>query len=205
MVKRDAEKTRRSILHAAEAVFADKGFAGASLSDIANGASVTKSLIHHHFGSKEEVWRQVKASRFSEFARQQLNNMAEQDSFEDFVRQGARSYFSFLRDNPNVIRLFWWSQAEQGFSLHPERDRMMHQAAQLLLQQGVAHIRRFQKRGDIRLDVDAALVYASFVGLMRHWFVARRDYGLGEDEASAERYLETVIMLFLEGIRTRDS
>ena len=66
--KRNPEATRNSILDAAEALFVSKGFAAASLSDIARRAAVTKSLIHHHFGSKEALWDQCKKRRMSHYA-----------------------------------------------------------------------------------------------------------------------------------------
>lgn len=53
--QRDAEKTRAAILSAATALFADKGFIGASISDIADIVGVSKSTIYHYFASKESI------------------------------------------------------------------------------------------------------------------------------------------------------
>ncbi len=69
--RRDPEATRLAILDAAEAIFVEKGFAAASMSDIAARAVVTKSLIHHHFGSKEELWVEVKRRSVEEYAKAQ--------------------------------------------------------------------------------------------------------------------------------------
>jgi AcrR family transcriptional regulator len=46
-------------LRAAERLFADKGYARVSMSDIAKAAGVSKGLIYHHFPSKEELLRQI--------------------------------------------------------------------------------------------------------------------------------------------------
>ena len=48
----DPEGTRAAILEAARRIFVERGPAAVALSEIAEASGVTKSLIHHHFGSK---------------------------------------------------------------------------------------------------------------------------------------------------------
>lgn len=50
-----AEATRTGVLMAAAAVFERKGFAGATISDILDEASVTKGALYFHFDSKEAL------------------------------------------------------------------------------------------------------------------------------------------------------
>lgn len=54
-----SETTRDRILDAAEALFADRGYYAAPMRDIAAAADVPTSLITHHFGTKEELFREV--------------------------------------------------------------------------------------------------------------------------------------------------
>ena len=51
--------TKDRILDAAEQLFADRGFAGASMRDITNRAGVNLSVIYYYFQSKEELFRAV--------------------------------------------------------------------------------------------------------------------------------------------------
>ena len=51
---RDKERTRRTILEAAERLFSERG-ANVSLADIAVGAGVTKGGLMHHFPSREAL------------------------------------------------------------------------------------------------------------------------------------------------------
>lgn len=53
----DAEQTKTAILDAALAVFADRGFEGASIRDITGSIGVGHNLVRHYFGSKEDLWR----------------------------------------------------------------------------------------------------------------------------------------------------
>ncbi|SDO81669.1 regulatory protein, tetR family [Nakamurella panacisegetis] len=48
--------TRRQILDSARKVFAGHGFAKASIRRIAAGAGVDPALVHHYFGSKDELF-----------------------------------------------------------------------------------------------------------------------------------------------------
>ncbi|CAO3437929.1 TetR family transcriptional regulator C-terminal domain-containing protein [Azospirillum doebereinerae] len=47
------------ILKAAELVFAEAGFAGATMADIADKAGLPKANLHYYFGTKEELYRAV--------------------------------------------------------------------------------------------------------------------------------------------------
>lgn len=52
---RDAVNSKNSILNAAEKLFAEKGFDGARVSEIADEAGVNKALIYYYFDSKEDI------------------------------------------------------------------------------------------------------------------------------------------------------
>ncbi|WP_329062345.1 TetR/AcrR family transcriptional regulator [Amycolatopsis sp. NBC_01480] len=56
-------RTRAQLLDAAAQVFARKGFAGASVDDIAAQAGFTTGALYSHFSSKEEVFIELLASR----------------------------------------------------------------------------------------------------------------------------------------------
>jgi AcrR family transcriptional regulator len=51
-----APDTRAAILAAARTLFADGGFAGTSMRSIATAAGVDAALVHHYFGSKDDLF-----------------------------------------------------------------------------------------------------------------------------------------------------
>jgi AcrR family transcriptional regulator len=59
-------RTRAALLDAAAEVFARKGFAAATLDEIAEAAGFTRGAFHHHFASKEELFLAVIARRDEE-------------------------------------------------------------------------------------------------------------------------------------------
>jgi AcrR family transcriptional regulator len=59
---------RERILNAAEAVFAEHGYAGTSFRQIVERAQVTQALVTYYFGSKEALYREVFLRRGREIA-----------------------------------------------------------------------------------------------------------------------------------------
>lgn len=55
--KEDAEKTRQSLLDAAERVFLRRGVAGSSLEEIAKEAGLTRGAVYWHFENKFAIFR----------------------------------------------------------------------------------------------------------------------------------------------------
>ena len=55
----DAEASRANILDVALIEFADKGFSGARIDEIAEKTNTSKRMIYYHFGSKEGLYQAV--------------------------------------------------------------------------------------------------------------------------------------------------
>jgi AcrR family transcriptional regulator len=53
------DRTARALVLAARQAFAERGFAGASVRDIARAANANPALIRYHFGSKEGLYQRV--------------------------------------------------------------------------------------------------------------------------------------------------
>lgn len=53
----DSGATRRRILESAVTRFSGHGLDGASIREIARDADVSLAMVHHYFGSKDELYR----------------------------------------------------------------------------------------------------------------------------------------------------
>src|SRR5215475_8008014 len=60
--RRDAAATRAAILASAQRAFAQSGYDGAGVREIAAGAGVTAMLVNRYFGSKEKLFAEVLAA-----------------------------------------------------------------------------------------------------------------------------------------------
>lgn len=102
----DPAKTRETILASALSIFAEKGYTGSSIGDIAAKAGVPKSLVQYHFGSKEDLWQACVASRAAPMIAELDRFLAgESTNVVDLV--SAR--FDVLRHNPELARLLAWA------------------------------------------------------------------------------------------------
>jgi TetR/AcrR family transcriptional regulator len=66
VINSDASSKER-ILHAAQSIFANKGFEGARVDEIAKSAGVNKALIYYYFKSKEEILHALLHHAIEEF------------------------------------------------------------------------------------------------------------------------------------------
>jgi TetR/AcrR family transcriptional regulator len=193
--KHDPEGSRAAILDAAGRLFLARGFAGASMSEIAKTSRVTKSLIHHHFGSKEALWREIKRQRFVGYHARQLALFASQGPSVALLRESMRVYFGFLRDDPDTVRLLSWVQLEG--------DRELNERVQELRDAGIEHIKAAQAAGVLRCDLPAPFILVTFVGLVRAWF-SDPARATAADSTEADAYLECAWALFSSGVLAND-
>ncbi len=193
---RDADATRARILDAATRLFIEHGFAAVSMRRLAEASDVTKSLIHHHFGNKEQLWEEVKETAFQTYARkqQEMLETAEQSDAELLV-SSVRAYFSFLRENPGVVRLFAWT--------HLEEDQTCGRSDRDLVALGARRIREAQEQGLLRADVNPTHVVTLFVNACTHWFEARSHHSEWEGIGTDDEYLEDFIRILMEGLTPR--
>ena len=59
-------ETRGEIMRRAEQIFANVGYAGASLDMIADEVGIRRPSVLHHFGSKREIFNRVEQAIFEE-------------------------------------------------------------------------------------------------------------------------------------------
>jgi AcrR family transcriptional regulator len=69
--------TKEQIINVAERLFAERGFAGATLRNVVSEAGVNLAAVHYHFGSKEGLFRAVVARFARPVVEQELNLLSE--------------------------------------------------------------------------------------------------------------------------------
>jgi len=202
---RNPEATRAAILDAAEEVFLERGYAAAPLSAIANNAGVTKSLLHHHFESKQNLWAEVKQRRFKHYADVQMAMIRESrdDEGTQVLRDSFEFYFRFLQKNPELVKIMAWVFLEQEAN-----EDVCLKMDDELMDAGAERIKLGQERGYLRDDVDPRLLLFTFLGICQHWFQDRHHVlgHLGPDipeEVIDEKYLRDAIKIFFEGVLPR--
>src|SRR5260370_12564575 len=97
--------TARRIVATAEQIFAEEGLAGARMDDIARSAKVNKALLYYYFRSKEELFRFVLETLFSQLRAGVVAQHAIQMSPGKRLAAVIDNFFDFVRAHPNYPRL----------------------------------------------------------------------------------------------------
>jgi len=102
----DADETRRRILAAATAEFAEHGLAGARVDRIATAAGCSKERLYAHFGDKEALFTAVLNRSFAALGEAAAPPFATAPDF-------AVAIFDHLVAHPENHRLLGWARLEQ--------------------------------------------------------------------------------------------
>nr|WP_208297504.1 TetR/AcrR family transcriptional regulator [Actinophytocola oryzae] len=102
---RDAERTRAEIIEVATREFADKGFAGARVDEIAAKMSTTKRMIYYYFGNKEHLYIEVLEHAYAGIRALEQDLDVEHLDPVDAMRQLAELTFDHHESHPDFIRL----------------------------------------------------------------------------------------------------
>lgn len=122
------EKSKEKILKIAASEFAERGFSGARVDEIARVAGVPKSLIYYHFKSKEEIL-EVLLRNFLEEYEQILSSVTEGYQGEAFKTRIKEVYYDFGEKNVDLIRVLWMD------ALKKNNDKpLVYQMIQSLMQ-----------------------------------------------------------------------
>lgn len=196
----DPEATRSAILTSARRTFMEKGVARTTLSEIARASSVTKSLIHHHFGSKEELWNEVKRDTFRPYFEGILEIIRGEEDDLSCLANAITFMFRFYKERPELSRLMTL--------MHWEDDRSCVALEETVVREGIERLRRAQADGKLRDDIDPWVLQTSFLNLITGWFLMRPrvsrwgDFDLDDPQVD-ETYLQQMLALFMEGVQPR--
>jgi TetR/AcrR family transcriptional regulator len=120
--KRDSRKAREAILDAAEAVFAQHGFAGARIDAIANASGYNSGLLFRYFGDKlglyAEVLKRVDrevdellAHVFMPLLNDEVT-VSHAPQFRPFLETMIKTFFDYLLEHPRIVSILTWEMAE---------------------------------------------------------------------------------------------
>lgn len=104
---RSVEETRAAIQAAALKLFAERGFEGAALRDIAAAAGVEHSLVRYHFTDKSTLWRAALRSLIDQMnagRRADWRGTYGQPLLERF-KQALRDYVGYCARHPEHARI----------------------------------------------------------------------------------------------------
>jgi len=160
-----SEQTRDAILEAARFQFAEKGFDGVGVRDIALGAGVNAALVIRYFGSKEKLFVETLSgsSSLEGLFEGPLENLGERLARYAFAKSGRDPMLTLLRSTSSesasvLLKVALDEQFIEPLSARLEgehrRTRAGLIAAQIL---GLSVLRQMVGSDALELEPDAAL------------------------------------------------
>jgi TetR/AcrR family transcriptional regulator len=206
--RRDPEASRRALLNAAVAEFAEKGLAGARVDEIALRAGVNKQLVYHHFGNKDDLYRAALEEVYAGIRnREQALQLADLPPVAAMERLVGFS-FDYLAEHPEFIALLNDENRQGARHLQgSERLTAMHSPLVGLVRETLD---RGKRAGVFRDDVDPVNLYVSIAGLSYFFFSNNRTlsaiFGVKLDSArSVAARRRHVIAFALAALRPVDN
>ena len=125
-----AAQRRAQILAAAQEVFAQRGYHGSSLDEIAQASGTSKALIYEHFDSKRSLHETLLAEHAGELMRRFAANAAQGASGEERLRSGVDAFFGWVQERPDAWRALFRDSADP--ELAPMIGRLQAQTTQAI-------------------------------------------------------------------------
>jgi AcrR family transcriptional regulator len=149
---RDAERTRAEILAVATREFADKGYDGARVDEIAAKTSTTKRMLYYYFGNKEKLYIAVLEQAYAGIrALEQTLDVDHLDPAEA-MRKLAELTFDHHEAHPDFIRLVTIENIHRAE--HIARSSALSGLANPALEVLTRILERGRAAGLFRRDVD---------------------------------------------------
>jgi AcrR family transcriptional regulator len=128
---------RETLMHAAEAVLAERGVHGTTLRDVAKAAGVSHAAPYHHFASLNDLLAAVAERGFIALGDAMEQASALTDTHERLLRVGE-AYVRCARAQPTRFRLMFAPQLTQA-ATYPALQTASHRAFGLLMAAACAH------------------------------------------------------------------
>ena len=168
--RRDAVGTREALLAAGTELFAEHGYDGVPVADIARRAGVNKAMINYHFGGKRPLYVAIVNATFAEIVAS-VERLAEAPRPAPELLRELIAVVSdgVTRHHPHFCTMMLREVLAGGAHLEPVlvvQPARMLAAVQRIVARGV-------REGDFR-PVDPVLTHLSLVGGLVFFFATRR-------------------------------
>lgn len=164
----ERESARDVLLAAARAAFAERGFDGARVDDIARRAQLNKQLVYHYFGSKDGLYAAVLRSVYAEIRDREQALHLDNLPAEEAMRRLVEFSFDFLQANPDFVAIIMAENMQGGRHLASagplaEVNRPILDLMRKTLARGTAE-------GTFRPGLDPLHLYLSVAGMSFFYF-----------------------------------
>jgi AcrR family transcriptional regulator len=192
---------RERILAAAIRAFSEIGYAGSTTAGIARAAGVAQPLVHHHFGSKDGLWRAAVDAVFADIPKLRTGGESPRETIMSVVDE----FVGFVAAHPEATRIV----AREGAAPTPRLEYLLKRYLHGPFREIVDVFRAAQIGGIIPVDVRPELCLFLILGAGSHLFdvsaLAERSQGIDTTAAWTREAFRALMRTVLEqGLFRRD-
>jgi AcrR family transcriptional regulator len=188
--------TRERLLAAARSAFAESGFHGASVEEIASRAGFSTGALYSNFDGKEDLFLVLMEREIEEHAREIAEAVNVRESVAERATGGAQRWMTMIDREPQLLLLFmeFWAYGVRDASVRPKVAERFAQVRRLLTKLIEEGAREFELELALPADQLAVAVDALADGIARQ--------RLADPEAVPDELMGTVLaMLFSAATR----
>lgn len=108
--KGEGHARRAEILAAAERIFVEQGYEGATIRKIADEVGLSSTALYMHFSEKSEILLEICRQAFEALLEANQTIVAEAATPEERLRRMMQAYVDFGFANPNAYRLVYMTR-----------------------------------------------------------------------------------------------
>jgi TetR/AcrR family transcriptional regulator len=169
--KADSERTKAAILAAARTEFAQNGYAGARVDEIADRANVNKHVIYYHFDSKDGLFKSALELCYQEMLGNNLAYLASvsESAPLDALSNLIRHLFDRISGHREVVALILEENRHEGRHV---RDSVLPNRSVLPLLQFLK--RTFdagERAGEFRKHIDTEQFFLDIISMCMFYFM----------------------------------
>jgi len=102
-----ASARRELIARAAAEVFAERGYRGASVDEIARRSGVTPPVVYDHFDSKQELYRSLLEAHFADLREVWQQNFVGAEPPRERIARSFDAWFAYVEQHPFAGRVLF--------------------------------------------------------------------------------------------------
>jgi AcrR family transcriptional regulator len=102
-----AAARRETIARAATEVFAERGYRGASIEEIARRSGVTPPVVYDHFESKQALYRSLLEAHFADLRQVWAEHFGGEAPPADRVASSFDAWFAYIEEHPFAGRMLF--------------------------------------------------------------------------------------------------
>jgi AcrR family transcriptional regulator len=170
-----SSERRAQLIDVGRAVFAKRGFEGASMEEIADRAKVSKPVVYEHFGGKEGLYAVV-VDREMDYVVRRVVEAIGQGSPRERVERASLAFLTYVQDHPDGFAVL-----SQDSPLTSSRGRLSSLLNDLAERVGDVFAASFKHAGyDPRMSPIYAHALVGMVTFVGKWWTDERKPAIEE-------------------------